>query len=154
MASFCHGAVSGNIPGMVAGRPFRLIGALLLLIHDDQTQIFQRCKYRRPGPQHHGGLAIPDALPLVVPFRHAKAAVQQRHLLPEIGGEARHHLGRQGDLRHQDHDRLSLLQQFLCQTDIDQCFSAAGDALQQRHTAFSGQCTQQDRLIRLLLLII
>ena len=154
MASFCHGAVSGNIPGMVAGRPFRLIGTLLLLIHDDQTQIFQRCKYRRPGPQHHGGLAIPDALPLVVPFRHAKAAVQQRHLLPEIGGEARHHLGRQGDLRHQDHDRLSLLQQFLCQTDIDQCFTAAGDALQQCHTAFSGQRTLQNRLICLLLLII
>ena len=80
--------------------------------------------------------------------------MQQRYLVSKISGEARHHLGRQGDLRHQDHDRLSLLQQFLCQTDIDQCFTAAGDALQQRHTAFSGQRTQQDCLIRLLLLII
>ena len=80
--------------------------------------------------------------------------MQQRHLLPEIGGEARHHLGRQGDLRHQDHDRLSLLQQLLCQTDIDQCFTAAGDALQQRNAAFSGQRTLQDRFIGLLLLVI
>ena len=154
MATFCHGAVSGNIPGMVAGSPFRLIGTLLLLIHDNQAQIFQRRKYRRASPQYHCGLTLPDTLPLVVPFCHAKAAVQQRYLVSEISGEARHYLGCQGDLRYQDHDRLTLLQQLLSQTDIDQCFTAAGDALQQCHTAFSGQRTLQDRLICLLLLII
>ena len=154
VTTFCHGAVSGNIPGMVAGSPFRLIGTLLLLIHDNQAQIFQRRKYRRASPQYHCGLTLPDTLPLVVPFCHAKAAVQQRHLVSEISGEARHHLRCQGDLRYQDHDRLTPLQQLLSQTDIDQCFTAAGDALQQCHTAFSGQRTLQNRLICLLLLII
>ena len=80
--------------------------------------------------------------------------MQQRHPVPEIGGEPRHHLGRQGDLRHKDHHGSSLCQQFLRQPDIHQRFAAAGDALQQRYAALSGQRPLQDILIRLLLLVV
>ena len=116
--------------------------------------MLQRREHRAAGAQHHRGLTLPDALPLVVPLGHPQAAVQQRHPVPEIGGEPRHHLGRQGDLRHKDHHGSSLCQQLLRQPDIHQRFAAAGDALQQRHAALAGQRPLQDIFIRLLLLVV
>ena len=139
---------------MVAGRRLRFVGAFLLLVHDDKPDIAQRCKHRRTSTQHDAGLAAADTLELVVALRHPQSAVQQRYLIAEIGGEPRHHLGRQRDLRHQDHHGPPLPQQLLRQPDIDQRFAAAGNALQQRDTGFSGLHLPQNVLVHLLLLII
>ena len=127
--SLLYAAVFGNIPCVVARGFFRFVGALLLLVQYNEAQPFQRGEHRRAGPQHHRSLAPADALILIPPLRQPQAAVQQRHLSAEVGGEPSHHLRGQGDLRHQDHHGLSLLQQGLCQTDIHQRLAAAGDAL-------------------------
>ena len=100
------------------------------------------------------GLAPADALELVVPLRQPQAAVQQRYLIAEIGGEPGHHLGRQRDLRHQDHHGTAPVQQLLRQPDIHQRLAAAGDALQQCDTGFSGQRLLQNVLVDLLLLVV
>ena len=99
-------------------------------------------------------LSPADALPLVVPLRQAQAAVQQRHLIPEIGGKPRHHLGRQGNLRHQDHHGTALRQQCLGQPDIHQGLAAAGNPLQKRHTGAAAAGLSQHSLIGPLLLVI
>ena len=127
--SLLHTAVFGNIPCVVARGFFRFVGALLLLVQYDEAQPFQRGEHRRAGSQHHRSLTPADALILIPPLRQPQAAVQQRHLSAKVGGKPGHHLGGQGDLRHQDHHGLSLLQQGLGQTDIHQCLTAAGDAL-------------------------
>ena len=147
-------AVLGDVPGVVAGRRLRLIGALLLLIHDDEADVPQRREHRRPGSQHDVRLATADALKLVIPLGQAQAAVQQRHLVPKIRGKARHHLRRQRDLRHQDHHGPAAVQQLLRQPDIDQRFAAAGHTLQQRDARFPGQRLLQNVLIDLLLLVV
>ncbi len=152
--SLLYAAVFGNIPCVVARGFFRFVGALLLLVQYDEAQPLQRGKYRRAGPQHHRGLAPADALILVPPFRQPQAAVQQRHLSAEVGGEPSHHLGGQGDLRHQDHHGLSLLQQGLCQTDIHQRLAAAGDALQKRHPGPARLRLAEDGVIGRLLLLV
>ena len=139
---------------MVARGFFRFVGALLLLVQYDEAQPFQRGEHRRAGPQHHRSLAPADALILIPPLRQPQAAVQQRHLSAKVGGEPSHHLRGQGDLRHQDHHGLSLLQQGLCQTDIHQRLAAAGDALQKRHPGPARLRLAENGVIGRLLLLV
>ena len=147
-------SVFGDVPGMVAGGVFRFVGALLFLVQYDESDILQRRKHRRPGAQHDMGFSTTYPLVLVVSFRHPQTAVEQSHLVAEIGGKAGHHLGCQRDLRHQDHGGLAPPQQLLRQANIDQRFTASGNALQRRHAGFAGKRLPQDLLKDLLLLII
>ena len=123
---------------MVARCILRLVGAFLLLIQHDQADILQRRKHRASRTEHDMRFAAANTLPLIVAFRITQPTVQQRHLIAEIGGETRHHLRRQRDFRHQDHDRLPRLEQLLRQTDIHQRFTAAGHTVQQRHACLAG----------------
>ena len=41
-----HAAILGDVPRVVAGRCLRLVGALLLLVHDDEPDIPQRREHR------------------------------------------------------------------------------------------------------------
>ena len=154
MAALRSAAVAGNVSGVVAGSALGFIRAFLLLVHNDQPQIFQRREHGAAGAQHDTGLPLPDALPLVIALRGPKAAVQQGYLFPKISGEAGHHLRRQGNFRHKDHHRLSQCQQLLCQADIDQRLAASGNALQQRYATGSCHDPLQDCVIRLLLLLV
>ncbi len=147
-AVFCH------IPGVITGCVFRLIGPLLLLIHDDEAQVLQRRKHRRPGAQHDMGLAPPQPLELIVALRHPQTAVQQRYLAAEVGGEACHHLGRQSDLRYQDHHGPAHFQQLLRQSDIHHRLAAAGNAAQQRDAGRPRPHLGQQRVTDALLLSI
>ena len=125
--------VLGHLPGVVAGRVFRLITPLLLLVHHDEAQVFQGGKNGGPGAQHHADFSPADALPLVVALRHFQGTVEHGGLFTEIGTKLPHHLGSQHDLRHQHHGRLSQCQCFLNQPQINLGLAAAGHAPQQRH---------------------
>ena len=120
-----------HVPGMVAGRILRLVAVLVLLVQNDHTQVIQRGEHRAAGAQHHVHVPPPDPLPLVVPLAEPQAAVEHGHPVPEVGGEPGHHLGGQGDLRHQDHAPLSTADHLLEQTDIYGGLAAAGDAVEE-----------------------
>ena len=91
---FCH------IPGVIPGRIFRLVAALLFFIHDNETQVFQRRENRRAGTQHHPDLSPSDAFPLVIALCHMEGAMEHGHIAAEVRGELPHHLRRQYDLWH------------------------------------------------------
>ena len=146
--------VFGHVPGVIPGRVFRLIAALLLLVQDDQAHVFQRGEDGGPGAQHHLDLAPADTLPLVVALRHPQGAVEHGHLVPKTGGEPPHHLGRQHDLRHQDHGPPPPAQYFLNQTEIDLGLAAAGDALEQHRLRLPGLRQGPDTLKGRLLFLI
>ena len=116
---------------MVAGLVLRLVAVLLLLVQDNHSQVFQRGEHRAAGTQNHPNLSPLDPLPLVVALAEAERAVEHGHLVAEVGGKALQHLGRQSNLRHQDHAGLSIGNDLLEQTDIDLRLSAAGDAEEQ-----------------------
>ena len=116
---------------MIPGRILRLVAALVFLVQDNHSQVFQRCKYRASGPQDNVYLAPPDPFPLVIALRHAQAAVKHHHPVPEIRGKSGHHLGRQCDLRHQNHALLPPTDHLLEKPDINGGFSAAGDSVEQ-----------------------
>ena len=57
--------------------------------------------------------------------------MEHGHPVPEVGGEPGHHLGGQGDLRHQDHAPPAPADHLLEQTDIHGGLAAAGDAVEE-----------------------
>ena len=63
--------------------------------------------------------------------------MEKRHLFAEIGGEAGHHLGGQGNFRDEDHHRLTPLQEGLGKADINEGLAAARHAVEEGHTRFA-----------------
>ena len=129
---FPDAEVFGDLPGIVPWYVFRLIASLLLLVHDDEAQIFQGREQSGAGPQHHVHLSPADALPLVIALRHFQGAMEHGHPAAEVGAEFPHHLRRQHDLRHQHHSGFSQRQRFLHQAQINLRLTAAGNTVQQR----------------------
>ena len=121
----------GHVPGVIPGRVLGLVAALVLLVQNDHPQVLQRGEDRAPGPQDDVHLSPADALPLVVALRHPQAAVEHHHPAPEVGGKFCHHLGGQGDLRHQDHAPPAPADHLLEEPDVYQRLAAAGDAVEQ-----------------------
>ena len=74
--------------------------------------------------------------------------------MPEIGGEPRHHLRRQRDLRNEDHHGLPPLQQLLRQTDVHHSLAAAGNAPQQRNARLAGAYLRQKGFAHPALLVV
>ena len=51
----------------------------MLLIYDNQTQRFYRCKNSRTSSDHNLRPALPDFMPLIVPFTRRQMTVQHCH---------------------------------------------------------------------------
>jgi hypothetical protein len=77
-----------------------LVGRLVLLVDDDQTEIGIGQEQGRAGPDHHGRLARgdPGEQPVALPSRHPR--VPGGGADAEARREAVEELGRQRDLGH------------------------------------------------------
>ena len=135
-------APAGHLPGIVAGVTVGKVGGLVFLVHHDQPQLLRRGKHRRPGADDHPRVATPDAPPLVEAFPSGQPGVQHRSHRAEAPAEPVHHLGREGDLRHQDHGRLAHAQGLPHEADEHLRFAAAGDAVEQEPPLPLGQLRQ------------
>src|SRR5262249_26049439 len=64
------GSYDSHVASMVAWRLLLLVARVVLLIHDDQSRLFQRRKHRRARADQHiaaaGANALPDTLTLPV----------------------------------------------------------------------------------------
>ena len=78
------GTLPGNLVGRVARRGFRPVGVLLLLINDDETDIFQRRKHCAAGTNHDICTTILDHLPLQQAFGVVECGVLHRHAAAEL----------------------------------------------------------------------
>ena len=73
----------------------------LLLVDDDEADVFQRGKDGAPGPHHDVGAAVLYHLPLEQTLGVVEGRVLDGHPPPEPALEAEDHLRRQADFRHQ-----------------------------------------------------
>ena len=108
-----------------------LVGALVLLIDDDEAEVGERQKERRARADNHGRLAAcrrrPDAFALTL----GQARMPFGRPCPEARGEAVEKLRGQRDLR-QEHKRLALLSQgFRDRLEIDFGLARSRHALEQ-----------------------
>ena len=100
-------AQDGHVAGMVARCLVLLIGILVLLVHDDDAQVFERRKNRAARADDDPRGPAVDLVPFVVALAVGEVAVQDRNFflhVREAGFEAFHRLRGQCDFRHQ-HER-------------------------------------------------
>ena len=108
-----HGAAAarsllGHLTRVVAGVALVLVGALVLLVHHDQADVFDGSEHGRARPDADARLALAQAAPLRVALRGAQLRVEHRDGLAEAVDEAPDDLRRERDLRDQ-HDHAAAL---------------------------------------------
>ena len=100
------GHLYGSLSGMVFGRGFAFVTALVLLVDDDEPHFWKRREQRRARAYDHVYLSVPGPLALVIFFPGGKIGVQDADPVPEPGIEAQQGLIGQRNLGNQ-HDCLS-----------------------------------------------
>ena len=108
-------AHDGHVARVIARRFLLFVSVLVLLVHDDEAERFDRRKNRRARADDDARPALPDLVPLVVPFARAQMRMQHRdERLQFAGAEPRleplHRLRRQRNFRHQHNRAFALLQ--------------------------------------------
>ena len=90
---------------VVARRPIRLEGALVLLVDDDQPQVAQRREGRHARAQHDPRLAAQHAPPRVVTLARRQARVHDHQVAAHQRGQPVTELGNERDLGNEDERR-------------------------------------------------
>ena len=125
-------AVLRHIAGMIARRLLRAVGRILLLVDDDNTEVFRGREHRRARTDDNAGAAGLDLFEAVVPLTGGQRRVQHSDLLAKPGGKLAQQLRCQPDLRHEHDGALSLLQRVRDELEIHLCLAAARHAEQER----------------------
>ena len=124
----------GHIARVVMGRFLLFVGMLLLLVDDDDAEVFQRREHAGARADDDPDAPGPDMLPLVVPLARRQMAVQHghAHLLPdETRAKMFHRLRRERDFRDEHERRFALGENPVDRLQVDLRLAAAGDAVQQ-----------------------
>ncbi len=103
----------------------------MLLVDHDQPQLFHRGEDGGTRAHHDPGLPRTDAPPFVISLAVGQAAVQYGGIFAEAAVKPAHHLGGQGDLRHQNNRAPAHFQRPLHHGQIDLRLAAAGHAVEQ-----------------------
>ena len=124
-------ALYRHIPGGVAETVLLFIGAVVLLIDDNQAGGVQGSKNRRAGADDDVGAAVAGGLPGAVALGLAQAGVENNDPGVKALVEAIQGLRCQADFRYQ-HQRLPAPAQAVGdQLQVDLCFAGAGHAFEQ-----------------------
>ena len=122
-----------HVAGVIAHAVLLLVGRIVLLIDDDQTQIGIRQKQRRARADHHRDLARRDRGPGARALSRRDLGMPFRRTHAEALGEAVEELRGERDLRHQDQDLLVAPDRLGHRLEIHFGLARAGDAIDQRH---------------------
>ncbi len=130
-----HGQVHRHFTRGVARGFVLLVGALVLLVDDDDAKVAQRGEQGRAGAHHHLRLATLDEAPLVEALAHRQPRVQHGHLVAEARTEAAHRLRREGNFRNQHAGGLAGGQRGSNRAQVDLRFARTGDAVHHHNPA-------------------
>ena len=97
----------------------------MFFIHDNQAQIVERQKHRRPNPDHKLILARYDAFPNLNPLIIRKLGVVNTHLIAKHPLKPHHNLGSQGNFGEQVQHLGAAAESLLNKVDIHFGFAAA-----------------------------
>ena len=76
-------AVHGHLSGVVAGGGAGLVGAVMLLIDDDESQVGYWCEYGAADTDDHRGLLVDDAPPFLEPLAGGEVGMEDGHSVPK-----------------------------------------------------------------------
>ena len=121
----------GRVARLEPRRAVALVGALVLLVDDDQADVGHGREDRQPRAGHDVDRAGPDAAPFVGPLTDAQARMHERHGRVEVRPQAVDERQGQGDLRHEDEHGPAGLEAGRDRLDVDRGLAGAGHAVEQ-----------------------
>ena len=128
----------GDLASVVARGLVLLVGALVLLVDNDEARIGKRGEERRAGADDHAGLALAHEVPLVKALTGTEARVQDRDVVAEAAAEAAHGLRGEADLGHEDEGTAAVRERALDGVEVDLGLSGAGHAVDEHDVAAAG----------------
>ena len=129
--SFVFAALFRHPARIVAGMLVAQISLFMFLVDHDQPQFVHRSEDGGTRAHHDPGLSRTDAPPFVIALAVGQAAMKHGGVFAEAAVKPAHHLGGQGDLRHQNDRALAYFQCPLHHGQVDLCLAAAGHAMEQ-----------------------
>jgi hypothetical protein len=125
----------GNVSGVIAGRGGLLVGGLVLLIDDDQSEVRDGREERGAGSDGDPRLAAGYPVPLVKPLPCRKPAVQDGYARPEPGAETSDGLRGERDLRNKHDCRAPVRKLVVDGAHVDLGLPRSGDPVQKHALA-------------------
>ncbi len=126
------GAPHRGVAAVVAQLLALLVGRLMLLVDDDELELWQRREHRRARAHHDIERPAARELPVATALADAQVGMEHAHAPAEAGAKRRHHLGPERDLGHQ-HQRLpARLARRVRGAQVDLGLAARGDAVEQQ----------------------
>jgi hypothetical protein len=116
----------------------------VLLVHDHQADVGERCHDGESGPDHDVDLAGTDPPPLVGPFAVAQARVQECDAGVKVGPEPIDQLERKRDLRNEDQGWPAGVEGRGNRLDVDRGLSRAGDAVEEERAGVATRDRRTD----------
>ena len=121
----------GHVTGMVTGTFFLLIGGLVLLVDDDESQSGHRGEDGRAGAHDDGDLPGGRTPPSPVALRVAEVAVEFNDLLAEALPKPSEELRCEGNLGDEDNGPFPVCQDLLDGAKVELGLSAGGHPVEQ-----------------------
>ena len=132
-------AADGDVAGVVARVALVLVGAVVLLVDDDQPEPLDRREDGRARADADARAAVAQAAPLVVALAGGELGVQHRDGVAEAVDEAADDLRRQRDLGDEHDHAAVLLERGRGGAQVDLGLARAGDAVQQQRRGGAGR---------------
>ena len=109
----------------------------MFLIHDNKSEIRNKCEYSRPCPDNNISLPFFYPLPLLVSLRRCQSTVQYRQILKSFA-ETLNGLRGKCDLRQKDNGFFAQFQHCLYSTNIKFGLAAVGYSVKQTYSKSAG----------------
>src|SRR4029077_5710878 len=126
------GADDSHVAGMIMRAVILLVGLVVLLIDDDQTQISIGQKQGGASADHDRRLAGRYRGPVARAGARGQFGMPLQRTHAETLREAIEELSGQGELRHEEHRLLAAPDYFGDRLEIDFGLARTGDAIEQR----------------------
>ena len=123
---------------MVPWRLALLVAGLVLLVDNNQTEVFEWSENRRTRADHNGYFTAINAKPLVDALAPRQGAVEDCGLVGEARREAIGELRCETDLGDQDERGFSRGEKVLGSLHVDFGFAAAGNAVEENGVKTGG----------------
>ena len=136
---------------MVARRLLRAVRRVLLLVDDDNAEVFRGREHRRARTDDNAGAAGFYLLEAVIPLTGGQRRGQNRDFFAKSSRKLPQKLRRQSNFGHEHNGALSLLERVRDQLQVHLRLAAAGHAEQQRRTRRVFVHERRHAVIRLLL---
>ncbi len=136
-------AIDGGVAAVVARRFFLLVARLLLFVHDDEAEIFERRENGGARAHNDARFAAAHAPPFAGAFDIRQAAVQHGDACAESRANQAADPQSERNFRHEDDGRLAARERRFDRAEIDFRFAAAGDAVKKPGGKFAATSQRQ-----------